>query len=494
MLTDWVLICRLAAELKARLKGARVDDAGLLADGRTAILFRLRGARLLLAIDLFASPPVVTIEDGELGIGVEPGFVRALARNLRAMTLEDVSARRDDRLLRLRFTSRSRFGVGDRFELYAELVPRFGNLVLVKNETVVAAYKEFAPSENARRAVQTGAPYALPPLPERSRRLGADSSEERELSDPLFVYRRDGELLQAYVAPLGGLDGATLTREESLLQLFSELRAQQSAHASNQRAGARRRAILKRLAERERAARAELASLAEKQRSTEDRESLRAQGEAIFATLHELDESERDAAKERAAKLFAKYKKLAKALPHVEARERAVRASLEAIETLRWEAERAGDDDVDAVESAVEQLGAKRLAPAVPRAPKRKRAPLEYRTPAGSRIVVGRSPIENAELTFRLARPNDLWFHAQKIPGAHVVLARDDRSSVPPEDVELAASLAAFYSRAKASASVPVDYTLRKHVRKQRAAPPGLVWYTNAKTIVAEPRSLDSLL
>ena len=64
---------------------------------------------------------------------------------------------------------------------------------------------------------------------------------------------------------------------------------------------------------------------------------MRAEGENIFATLHSLDESERDEAKQRASEVFAEYRKLAKSLPHVETRERAARASLEALETLRWE-------------------------------------------------------------------------------------------------------------------------------------------------------------
>jgi predicted ribosome quality control (RQC) complex YloA/Tae2 family protein len=118
---------------------------------------------------------------------------------------------------------------------------------------------------------------------------------------------------------------------------------------------------------------------------------------------------------------------------------------------------------------------------------------LELRTPGGSRIVIGRSPVENAELTFHVARPDDLWFHAQGVPGAHVILSRDDRGRAPDEDLQAAASLAAFYSKAQAAASAPVDYTLRKHVRKQRAAPPGLVWYTHAKTIVAQPQSVECL-
>ena len=83
------------------------------------------------------------------------------------------------------------------------------------------------------------------------------------------------------------------------------------------------------------------------------------------------------------------------------------------------------------------------------RARKRKRPMLELRTPRGSRIVVGRSPVENAELTFHVARPSDLWFHAQGVPGAHVILSRDDRGRVPEEDLHAAASLAAFYSKAR---------------------------------------------
>jgi predicted ribosome quality control (RQC) complex YloA/Tae2 family protein len=450
MLTDWVLISRLARELAQRLRGARVDDAGMLDDGRIALLLRLRGARLLLAVDLFTSPPVVTLEDGELGIGVEPGFVRVLARSLRGMLLDDVTARREDRLLRLSFTARSRFGVSERLELYVELVPRFGNIVLVKDGTIVGAYKEFTPAQNLRRAVQAGMPYEFPPLP----------AHPRTLANP----------------PPG-----------SVLDLFAEFRAQEAARVRSEQIAARRRALLRRLSEREQRLRTELASLAEKRSSAARRDDLRAQGNAIFATLHELRESERDSAKERAAELFAQYKKLGKRLPHLDARERAVIESLESLDALRWEAERAADDDLDAVASvvvsSVEGRPQRSIAP-----PKRRRPLLEFRTSGGSRILVGRSPLENAELTFRVARPNDLWFHAQRIPGAHVILARDDRSPASADDIEQAAALAAYHSRAKDASAVSVDYTLRKHVRKQRSAPPGLVWYTHAQTIVVPPK------
>jgi predicted ribosome quality control (RQC) complex YloA/Tae2 family protein len=311
------------------------------------------------------------------------------------------------------------------------------------------------------------------------------------------VYRSDGALLQAHVVPLQGFSGERCSREPSLLDVLSEFRSQERGRGERERVARRRNAVLKRLDERDRKLHDELAALAAKRRRTGERDALRTQGEGIFATLHELPEAARDEAKDRAAKLFAEYKKLGAALPHIEARERALRALLEAVEAVRWEAERIAAEDLDDVEAAVAQLGFRRSGAPVAASPnsrKKKRVPLEFRTATGSRIIVGRSPSENADVTFRMARPNDLWFHAQGIPGAHVVLARDDRSDPPEEDIKAAASLAAFYSKGKSSAKVAIDYTLRKHVRKQQNAPPGLVWYTNPKTVTIEPRdALDTL-
>jgi predicted ribosome quality control (RQC) complex YloA/Tae2 family protein len=456
MLTDWVLIARLARELEEQLRGDRVQDAGLLPDGRTALILGRGGERRVLAIDLFSSPPLVTLEEGELGILEEPGFVRMLARSLKGMTLTSVASRRLDRLLRLRFSSRSRFGVGEELDLYLELVPRFGNIVLVKSESVVAAHKEFTPAENLRRAVVAGSSYALPPLPENP----------RTIEEP---------------------------PEGSVLELLARARIEQTRHAQNARDVRRRDALLRRLSDRERKLRDELAGLSGKRAAATRREDLRAQGESIFATLYTLAQDEQEAAKERAAKLFAEYKKLGSSLPHIADRERAVRGALEIVDTLRWETDRAGSEDLQDVETAIDEMQRRRRVAPRPAARKRKRRMLELRTPRGSRIVVGRSPVENAELTFHLARPDDLWFHAQGVPGAHVILSRDDRGRVPDEDLQAAASLAAFYSKAQAAASAAVDYTLRKHVRKQRAAPPGLVWYTHAKTVVTQPQSIDAL-
>ncbi len=453
MRTDWQLIRRAAAEIEARFRGARVRDVGLMPDGRVAIQFNRRGEDVLLAFDPFGAPPLVTVEHEQLPIAAEPGFVRALGVALRAATLLSAQSRTGDRLMRLRFGTRSRFGVGDEVTLYAELVPRFGNLVLVKGDVVVAAMKEFSPAENTMRSVQAGLPYEPPPLVTRAS------------------------------------DGTQIPQDASVLDAFKAYRDERVGSGERARTMQRRAQLRKRLDARERKLLAERQKLDEKRRKAQAREALREEGESLFATLHELDESARDEAKERATKLFAQYKKLGASLPHIETRAQALDAALQGVEELRWEAERADEADLPDVERAVDRLEGRADDNGRAQSKSRKRAPLEVRTPGGSRILIGRSPSENAELTFHVARPNDLWFHAQNIPGAHVILQRDDRSDPPADDLRRAASLAAFYSKAKASTKVPIDYTERKYVRAQRDAPPGLVWYTNPRTLVVEPEA-----
>jgi predicted ribosome quality control (RQC) complex YloA/Tae2 family protein len=457
MRTDPEMIRRLAGEIDARFRGASVRDVGLLADGRTAIELWSRRQRALLCIDVFFSPPVVTVENGELPIASEPGFIRAAGAALRGTHLLSASARKDDRLLRLTFGTRSRFGVTGEIALYAELVPRFGNLLLVKGDRIVAAAKEFSPAENAARSVQAGQPYELPPLLAHAR------------------------------------GSAPFPEGESVLDAMRRFRAERAARGEHEHAERRRHAVQRRLADREAKLRRELASVAAKREAAQARETLREEGDDIYTRLHELkSEEERAEAKERAAQIFARYKKLGLSLRHLDQRESTLQHVLTAVAELEWEAERAQDDAaLDDVERALAELEPRRRAPSPtrPRARKR-RAPLEHLTPHGSRILIGRSPLENAELTFHVARPGDLWFHAQATPGAHVILHRDDRTEPPPEDVQRAASLAAYYSKANGSGAVAVDYTRRKYVRARRDAPPGLVWYTDFKTISVTPRPL----
>lgn len=110
-----------------------------------------------------------------------------------------------------------------------------------------------------------------------------------------------------------------------------------------------------------------------------------------------------------------------------------------------------------------------------------------FRSSGGLEIRVGRGAKHNDDLTFRASAPNDVWLHARHTAGAHVILRWPGNGSPPARDLEEAAVLAALNSKARTSSSVPVDWTLRKYVRKPRGAAPGSVLPDRVKTVFVEP-------
>jgi predicted ribosome quality control (RQC) complex YloA/Tae2 family protein len=116
--------------------------------------------------------------------------------------------------------------------------------------------------------------------------------------------------------------------------------------------------------------------------------------------------------------------------------------------------------------------------------------PRRYRTQDGWRVLVGRNNAENDRLTKSSGR-DDLFLHVHGCPGSHVILKRDGKADRPSrKTLEEAASLAAYWSKARGAQSVPVNYTEVRYVRKPRGAPPGLVTIRNEKTVMVSPREL----
>ncbi|HUF50934.1 MAG TPA: NFACT RNA binding domain-containing protein [Longimicrobiales bacterium] len=112
----------------------------------------------------------------------------------------------------------------------------------------------------------------------------------------------------------------------------------------------------------------------------------------------------------------------------------------------------------------------------------------EYRTSRGTEVRVGRGSRANDELTFHHSTGNDIWLHARDVGGAHVILRWPHADANPAAaDIAEAAVLAALYSRARTSATVAVDWTRRKYVRKPRKAPPGLVLPERVQTVFVQP-------
>lgn len=112
--------------------------------------------------------------------------------------------------------------------------------------------------------------------------------------------------------------------------------------------------------------------------------------------------------------------------------------------------------------------------------------PTTFKTSDGLIGYIGKNNKQNDNLTFKIAGPNDLWFHTKDIPGSHVILVTNNQE-VPEDSIYEAAQIAAFYSKAKQSSTVPVDYTLRRHVKKPNGSKPGFVIYFHQKTLFATP-------
>ncbi|MDT8368031.1 MAG: NFACT RNA binding domain-containing protein [Longimicrobiales bacterium] len=159
------------------------------------------------------------------------------------------------------------------------------------------------------------------------------------------------------------------------------------------------------------------------------------------------------------------------------------------IEELRARA-RAGEVERAELEEALPEVGRSGHDPEAQTLPYRR-----YRSSGGLEIRVGRGAARNDALTFHHSRPNDVWMHTSQAPGAHVILRWDRDGAPPARDLAEAATLAAWYSKARTSGSVPVVWTRRKHVRKPRKAPPGSVVPDRVETLFVRPdRRLEERL
>ena len=113
-------------------------------------------------------------------------------------------------------------------------------------------------------------------------------------------------------------------------------------------------------------------------------------------------------------------------------------------------------------------------------------APMRFESTDGYPIYVGRNNRQNDELTFKLARKDDIWCHASKVHGSHVIISCG--GTVPPDDtITQAAQLAAYYSETTAGQNIPVDVTPVKQVKKLTGAKPGMVIYHTYRTVIANP-------
>lgn len=117
----------------------------------------------------------------------------------------------------------------------------------------------------------------------------------------------------------------------------------------------------------------------------------------------------------------------------------------------------------------------------------KKTEPLRYVSTSGYEILVGKNNRQNDTLTLKTARAADIWLHTKDIAGSHVIIRTAEKGAPDEETIMEAAELAAYHSKGRSSSQVPVDYTAVKFVKKPAGAKPGMVIFTNNKTVYVTP-------
>lgn len=192
---------------------------------------------------------------------------------------------------------------------------------------------------------------------------------------------------------------------------------------------------------------------------------------------------------ENAQKYFSKYNKAKRTLAALEIQEKQNEEELVYLESVLNALENAKDDaDLSEIRTELAESGFIRRQVQKKGAQKPKKSkPLHYVSSDGYDIFVGKSNLQNDELTLRMAESTDIWMHTKDIPGSHVIIRTNGQKELPEATMEEAANLAAFYSKAKNSSMVPVDYTQRKNIKKPNGAKPGMVIYLTNRTIYITP-------
>lgn len=491
------LIAAIVREIAPVLVGRMPGKVWLVARSTLVLDFRLRAAGYLLVA---AEPSESrlhlvrrTVRELERQALAPDPFVLVLRKHLVDASLLAVTKDETDRVVRFHFGARDAVGVEHKLALIAQLTGRAGNIFLLDEAAhIVAALR--APYGAGQ---EIGARYQPPPHVERA------TARDAALPFAQGTYATLSEVADAYYQQLAAERSFSVRAGALTAQLRQEI-------ARREKLG---RNLARDLAAHgDAAAHKRIGDLLLANISTAERTGGRVRLTDYYtegAPVIELEIDEQATLPAEAARRFARYTKAKRAAQEIAARLAALQIELAALTARRAE-----------LEQIIAARDAAALAAFVPQSDKRgdrqritqrgehkehgrargkdreagkateqAKVARHYRSSDGYDMLVGRGARENDQLTFRVARPHDLWLHAADYPGSHVIVRNPQRTdNIPHRTVVEAAQLAAQYSHAKHDAKVAVHYTQRKFVAKPKGGAPGLVRMANFRTLLVEPR------
>lgn len=193
---------------------------------------------------------------------------------------------------------------------------------------------------------------------------------------------------------------------------------------------------------------------------------------------------------ENASRFYARYNKEKTAYTETIAQRDKNVAEIDYLESVAEAVAKAEtSDEIGQIREELAEQGYIRLRRDAKRKKAEKPTPLHFVSSDGYDIYVGKNNKQNDYVTLKLSRPTDIWFHTKEIHGSHVLIKTNDAMTVPDRTYEEAGCLAAYYSRGRNSAMVPVDYTEVYNVKKPSGAKPGMVIYVNYSTMYVTPKA-----
>lgn len=500
---DSVFLTAVVDHLRQRLEGASLGRVWQPAATTLVLDLRSSDGRFLLVSCNPTDPELYltsrAISDLEPKGSAERAFAALLRKRLRGSRVERIAMHPSDRIVAFEFQPFGASGNRERLELVVALTGRSANAYLVDESGTLVGSLRPAPL-----------PGVDPP------RLPPDAWSERQdpelLPAKLFTVTTErgtrlvlspGRSEPPHGTPFETFDDPSAAADARARRLESE----RALSAARQGVRQRARVALERAQRLQLAIRTDIANAAGHERDRELAESLLAQlgtaraenGHMAFVDLYSDDQrtvsvpcDDGETPQSVAERLFARQRKAKRTREKAGARLVDVNRDVERLEAVVSRIDAAVDladlavaerelDSVLGVRRVAKPAGGRAVVPAVVRGARR------FVSTDGYEILVGRSSSANDALTFKTARPSDLWLHTADYPGSHVVVRNPVRSAVPQRTLREAAQLAAFYSEARNNAVVDVRYTERRFVTKPRGAAPGLVRIAHFKTIAVSP-------
>lgn len=527
---DGILLHRLMKELAA-LKGAKIGKIQSLGEEEVLLFVHQAeyGTRKLALCAHSNSCRIYFASTTKPMLSSPTSFVMLLRKHIGQGTIVNVEQIDFDRIVRFDIAAYNEFGDRLEYALYAEMMGKYANLVLVdaRTGTIVDCLKRIPVYENSKRLLHPGALYTLPEKPQRMHPLhpgaidpdrslvsqieGFSPSLSREVlyrlqagqsykailsslmtSDTLYVYDKDYHTLELLHL---GQPANTWPLMKGIEEVFAakEQKTRMAAEGGDVIRAVDRE--IKKLARK-------LPKLKDSLEQSRDYDHMRQYGDVLFAHLHEKKEpvltlpsfeeegrmleipiDMRFSIKDNANLYYKKYHKLKRAQAILEEQIEQCENQLDYFQMLKDQLAFCTLEDVAEIRQELAGKNVLRLRQG-PKGKRKKKPNIVAIEIDGGWIYAGKNNLQNHYLTWDLAKRSDLWFHVKDYHGSHVIL---HHPSPDENHIRFAAMLAAWFSRGRYSSSVPVDYTTISQLKKVPGKDAGFVSMKSYQTIYIDP-------